>query len=397
MSIFALMNMKICLLVDSIFSIGGVQRVTAVIAKELAKEYDVTIITFDSPNNKDTNLYGLHEAGIQYRFFSYPKIGFIKNLCCKLYSGLYLKCKPQSKWTSDLYSYSSFPSELRNALVEELKQGGYDIIIGVHAPLAARLATIRPKFKNVKFIGWLHNSYQALFGEGSMYFGEKRKRHYIYQFRKLDQVIVLCKNDAQLFHQYDSQFTPMVIYNPLTLRPGNPSTGNTKHFLAVGRFTPLHKGIDLLISAFHLFVKNNTEWELDIVGEGPEGDCYQSLIDKYHLENRIHIHHFTNDIQSYYSKAQIFVLSSRWEGMPLVLVEAMSHGLPVVTSDLPICKEILGEFGMYFKNGDVKELAQRLEEATKINWPEKSQQALEIANEFDINQIIDQWKCLIEG
>ena len=397
MSIFALMNMKICLLVDSIFSIGGVQRVTAVIAKELAKEYDVTIITFDSPNNKDTNLYGLHEAGIQYRFFSYPKIGFIKNLCCKLYSGLYLKCKPQSKWTSDLYSYSSFPSELRNALVEELKQGGYDIIIGVHAPLAARLATIRPKFKNVKFIGWLHNSYQALFGEGSMYFGEKRKRHYIYQFRKLDQVIVLCKNDAQLFHQYDSQFTPMVIYNPLTLRPGNPSTGNTKHFLAVGRFTPLHKGIDLLISAFHLFAKNNTEWELDIVGEGPEGDCYQSLIDKYHLGNRVHIHPFTNDIQSYYSKAQIFVLSSRWEGMPLVLVEAMSHGLPVVTSDLPICKEILGEFGMYFKNGDVKELAQRLEEATRINWPEKSQKALEIANEFDINQIIGQWKCLIEG
>ena len=152
-----------------------------------------------------------------------------------------------------------------------------------------------------------------------------------------------------------------------------------------------------MISAFHLFVKNNTEWELDIVGEGPEGDCYQSLIDKYHLENRVHIHPFTNDIQSYYSKAQIFVLSSRWEGMPLVLVEAMSHGLPVVTSDLPICKEILGEFGMYFKNGDVKELAQRLEEATRINWPEKSQQALEIANEFDINQIIDQWKCLIEG
>jgi hypothetical protein len=52
---------------------------------------------------------------------------------------------------------------------------------------------------------------------------------------------------------------------------------------------------------------------------------------------------------------------------------------------------------MYFKNGDVKELAQRLEEATKINWSEKSQQALEIANEFDINQIIGQWKWLIEG
>ena len=260
MSIFALMNKKICLLVDSIFSIGGVQRVTAVIAKELAKEYDVTIVTFDNQKDKDTTLYGLHEAEIHYRFFSYPQIGFIKNLCCKLYSGLYLKCKPQSQWASDLYSYSSFPSELRNALVEELKQGGYDIIIGVHAPLAARLATIRPNLKHVKLIGWLHNSYQALFGEDSMYFGEKRKRHYIYQFRKLDQVVVLCKNDAEQFHQYDSQLTPIVIYNPLTLHPGNPSTGNTKHFLAVGRFTPLHKGIDLLISAFHLFAQNNTDW-----------------------------------------------------------------------------------------------------------------------------------------
>ncbi len=388
---------KICFIVDSIFSIGGVQRVTSVIAKELAKEYDVTIVTFDNPKDKDTNLYGLHEADIQYRFFSYPKIGFIKNLCCKIYSGLYLKCKPQSQWASDLYSYSSFPSELRNALVEEVKQGGYDIIIGVHAPLAARLATIRPKLKNVKLIGWLHNSYQALFGEGSMYFGEKRKRHYIYQFLKLDNVVVLCKNDTEQFHQYDSHFTPTVIYNPLTLRPGNPSTGNTKHFLAVGRFTPLHKGIDILINAFYQFAQRNREWILDIVGEGPEGAYYQSLIDKYHLGERVYIHPFTNDIQSYYSKAQIFVLSSRWEGMPLVLVEAMSHGLPVITSDLPVCKEILGDFGLFFKNGDVLDLSKRLEEATTIDWQKKSQEALIMTRRFEVSSIIQHWKELIES
>ena len=66
--------------------------------------------------------------------------------------------------------------------------------------------------------------------------------------------------------------------------------------------------------------------------------------------------------------------------MPLVLVEAMSHGLPIVTSDLPVCKEILGDFGIYFNNGDIQELAQCLEEATKINWQKKSQQAIDIAN-----------------
>ena len=388
---------KICFLVDSIFSIGGVQRVTAVIAKELAKDYHVTIVTFDQESQKNTSLYGLKDNNIHFRFFQYPRIGRFKDIICKTYSGLYLNIQPQGKCWSDIYSHSSFPSELRNALAVELKKGDYDVIIGVHAPLAARLSTMRKELGGTKLIGWLHNSYQALFGEKNSYFGAKRKRHYVYQFIKLDSVIVLCKNDAQQFHEYDNLFLPTIIYNPLTLKPGKLSSGESKKFLTVGRLTPLHKGIDILIEAFYLFAQKNSEWRLDIVGEGSEGEHFDALIKTYRLEDRITIHPFTNQIQDYYSNAQVYVLSSRWEGMPLVLVEAMSHGLPVVTSDLPICKEILGEFGIYFKNGDVKELAQSLEEATKINWPEKSQQALEIANEFDINQIIDQWKCLIEG
>ena len=385
------MMKKLCFLVDSIFSIGGVQRVTAVIAKELAKKYDVTVATFDQENQKDTSLYDLKETNIHYRFFQYPKIGRFKELLCKTYSGLYLNIQPQEKRWSDIYAHSSFPSELRETLVAELKKGNYDVIIGVHAPLAARLSTMRKDLTSVKLIGWLHNSYNALFGNDSRYIGVKRKRHYIYQFQKLDNVVVLCKSDAQNFQEYDHHFMPTVIYNPLTLKPGKPSTGDSK------RFTPLHKGIDLLIEAFSLFAQKNNEWILDIVGEGAERNHYDTLIKKYHLEDRIHIHPFTNQIQKYYSNAQVYVLSSRWEGMPLVLVEAMSHGLPIVTSDLPVCQEILGEFGLYFKNGNFQELALRLEEATTINWFEKSQQALKIANKFDVNQIINQWGSLIEG
>jgi glycosyltransferase involved in cell wall biosynthesis len=82
--------------------------------------------------------------------------------------------------------------------------------------------------------------------------------------------------------------------------------------------------------------------------------------------------------------------------MPLVLVEAMSHGLPILTSDLPVCKEILGDFGIYFKNGNICELAQKLEEVTHINWRLKSQQAMNIAHQYDVEQIINQWKELIE-
>ena len=63
---------RICFLVDSIFTIGGVQRVTAVIAGALSKEYDVTIVTFDKPEQKDLTIYQLHDFPIQYIFFSYP-------------------------------------------------------------------------------------------------------------------------------------------------------------------------------------------------------------------------------------------------------------------------------------------------------------------------------------
>jgi glycosyltransferase involved in cell wall biosynthesis len=83
--------------------------------------------------------------------------------------------------------------------------------------------------------------------------------------------------------------------------------------------------------------------------------------------------------------------------MPLVLVEAMSHGLPLITSDLPVCKEILGDFGLFFKNGDVQDLSKKLEEATTIDWQKKSQEAIEMAHEFEVASIIKQWKNLMEN
>jgi glycosyltransferase involved in cell wall biosynthesis len=387
---------KICFLIDSIFSIGGVQRVTAVIAKELAKNYDVAIVTFDKQEAMDTSLYALDEAKINYRFFKYPQIGYIRNKICKAYSGFYQKYRPQSKWASDLYGYSSFPYPLRKALINELRAGKYDVIIGVHAPLAGRLATIKKSLPGIKTIGWIHNSFEALFGDQFIYIGSSRKRHYVYQFKKLDRVVLLCQHDAASYYQYDRTFIPAVIYNPLTLQPGKPSEGLSKRFLAIGRFSKRHKGFDLLIEAFNLFAKDNHDWILDIVGEGREEKIYRELIEKYDLGQRIRLHPFTKYVQDYYSKAQIYVLSSRWEGFGLVLVEAMAHGLPVVSSDLPTSKEIMGDFGQYFESGNIEDLAQKLEEATHLDWQQKSLEALDIAQKFNIETIIEQWKQLIE-
>lgn len=381
---------KVCFLVDSIFSFGGVQRVTVVIAKELSKDNDVTIVTLDKPEAKDTSLYGLSESPIHFRFFQYPKVGYWKWRFCKAYSFLFRKVLPQNRLTSDLYMHSSFPSEKRNALTEELKTGNYDTIIGVHAPLAARLASCKNSLGQTRLIGWIHNSYKALFGEGSTYIGPELRRHYEFQLAKLDATVVLCQYDAKQYH-----FPTRVIYNPLTLQPGSPSQGNSKRFLAVGRFSHLHKGFDLLIDAFHLFAQKDSEWMLDIVGEGPEEELYRKKIVQYKLDNRIHIHPFTDNIQTFYAQAQVYVLSSRWEGFGLVLVEAMAHGLPIVSSDLPTSLEIMGDFGIYFRNKDIKELAEKLHEATQLDWKKKSEEAFTIAQQFDLSQIAEQWREII--
>ncbi len=381
---------KICFLTDSIFSIGGVQRVTAVIAKELAKDCDVTIVTFDRPEQKDLSLYHLGEAPIHYRFLAYPDYKPLKRPFCKAYSYLYRKWLPQIRLTSNLYAHSSFPSEMRNALIRELQDGHYDVIIGDHAPLAVRLAACKKRLKGVRLIGWIHNSHEALFGEQSLYIGQELERHYNFQLAKLDHTVVLCQYDAQ---QYD--FPTRVIYNPLTLVPGAPSAGTSKKFLAVGRFSRLHKGFDLLIEAFHRFAANDAAWTLDIVGEGVEEPIYRKLINDYKLQDRVHIHPFTDNIQQYYSEAQVYVLSSRWEGFGLVLVEAMSHGLPVISSDLPTSKEIMGDFGHYYVNGDVNGLARQMLEITHADWAAESARAKEIAARFNIGTIIKQWKELI--
>ena len=375
---------------DSIFSYGGVQRVTAVIAKELAKDCDVTIVTLDHPSMENTALYELHEADIHYSYFAYPDTPLWKETLCKAYSFLFKKVLPQNRLTSDWYSHSSFPSEKRDALAQELAKGKYDVIIGVHAPLAVRLASCRNRLEGVKLFGWIHNSYEALFGKDSLYIGSDLRKHYEWQLEKLDETVVLCKNDANRYH-----FHTKVIYNPLTLTPGKQAEGNSKKFLAIGRFSPQHKGFDLLIQAFNMFAKENKEWTLDLIGEGVEEPTYRDLINKYQLQERISIHPFTSQIQKYYSSAHIYVLSSRWEGMPLVLMEAMSHGLPIVSSDLPVSKEIMGDFGLYFENGNVEQLAEQMKKATQIDWKKKSEEAIEIAKRFDVDSIIKQWKAMI--
>ena len=351
---------KICFIADSIFKAGGMQRVTAIIAEELTKYYDVTIVTFEDSQEKNPTMYDLDHYPIKFVFTHFPELGGWKCISYNIYDYLYKNILPKRTWSSDLYAHSSFPKERREAVVKVLKEGNYDAIIAVDSYLSMRLATIKKDLGNVKAIGWIYNSFNAFLREASPYLGTELKYHYGRQLQKLDETVLLYLQDSEMYyHAYG--FSPFVIPNPLTIKPGQPASAKNRRFLAVGRLEPKHKGFDLLIKAFDKFAQHNQDWYLDIVGDGPERDTLNKMIDNRYLSRRVKIHPWTENIQMFYSQASVYVSSSRWKDFGLVLVQAMAHGLPVISSDLPSSKEILGDFGIYFKNGDVDELAQKLE------------------------------------
>ena len=387
---------KICFIADSIFKSSGKQRVTAVIAEELTKYYDVTIVTFEDPEQQDLTMYDLKNYPIKFVYTHFPEIGKWKELSYNIYNYLYKNLLPKTAATSDMYAHSSFPRQRREAVVKVLKEGNYDVIIAVNSYLSMRLATIKKDLGGVKAIGWIYNSFNAFIREGSPYLGTELKYHYGRQLQKLDETVLLYLQDSEMYyHAYG--FSPFVIPNPLTIKPGAPASAKNRRFLAIGRLVPQHKGFDLLIKAFDKFAQHNQDWYLDIVGDGPEKDALNKMIENRYLTRRVKIHPYTEDIQKYYSQASIYVSSSRWKDFGLVLVHAMAHGLPVISSDLPSSKEILGDFGIYFKNGDVDDLAKKLEDATYMDWQPKSDEALMLAQRFNVSVIAEQWKTLIES
>ena len=296
-----------------------------------------------------------------------------------------------------MYARSFFLLPYQDELIEKINGGNYDVAIGVHAYCCLHLAIVRSKLNVPRTVGWMHNSYEAFFEKKHPYL-PRLKAFFCNRMVDIERIIVLSRRDQQRY-KTELGLETRVIYNPLTMEVKRTARPDNKSFLSVGRFSKNHKGFDLLIEAFALFAKRNMQWHLVIVGEGPEDSWYRSLIAKNGLEDRVRIEPFTNDVNSYYVQAGVYVLASRWEGMPLVLMEAMAHGLPVIASNLPIVEELLGESraAVLFENGNIAELAERMVGmATSTDLAERGRIAMEYAREFSINNIIKEWKEIIE-
>lgn len=382
--------MKILFYSDTVFSFGGVQRVLAEVSKRLSEEFEVTILTSDSP--VDMSMYDYKQSNVKFEQIEFSKPPFFENLFCKTYSFLFKKLLPHTKLTSQGYALSSFLPTYRKALADKINAGSYNIVIGVHAFQSLHLAVVSHQIK-ARTIAWIHNSYQALFEKESPYLPGLDK-HFAFQMQKMNHVFVLSQADQELFHQ-KMNLPTTVMYNPLTVQPQGEGNPSHKRFISVGRFSKGHKGFDLLIEAFSIFAKGNKDWTLEIVGEGPEEALYRQLIAKHGLENKVILSPFTRNIQSHYAQSSIYVLSSRWEGFGLVLVEAMAHSLPIIASDLPVTRELLygKDVAILFEKENIHEMARCM--SSLANDPSlisrMGKNAKTYTKVFEMESVIKQW------
>ena len=152
-----------------------------------------------------------------------------------------------------------------------------------------------------------------------------------------------------------------VILNTSSLHAEAPALPSEPRVLAVGRLQA-QKGFDLLLRAWQTVAKQLPEARLRIVGGGPLGGELAALARTLGIEASVEFAAPTDRIESLYREAAVFVLSSRYEGMPLALLEAQALGVPAVAFDCPTGpREILSEAtGVLVPSGDVPALAQAL-------------------------------------
>lgn len=214
------------------------------------------------------------------------------------------------------------------------------------------------------------------------------------EIKRLSAFVVLTNADKE---NWPSLSNIHVIYNPIPFLPISTSDCSSKKIIAVGRYDPI-KGFDLLLNAWDLVVKKHPDWILNIYGGGDNRPLKKSAQEKGLSDNFI-CNGPVKDIISKYCDSSIFVLSSRQEGFGLVLVEAMSCGVPCVSFACPSGpKEIVqdGLTGFLVDNGDIVQLADKM--IYLIEHPEERRSmgthAKSSIDRFKIDTIGKQWEVL---
>lgn len=359
-------KIRLCFVSGVISRSGGTERVGSIIANQLScRGYDVFLLSFW---NQGPPYYTLDKE---------VHVNYLLNH--KIEGKLY---------RTGIYSIIRLHNFIKN--------NNIDILIDIDTVLSRHSAYAIQGTK-CKLISWEHFNYWTM-----LKLKEKRRfRAKKLVKKKASKLVVLTEQDKKAHIDYLG-FEPnrvMVMPNPCMEITDKEYCFSTHVFLAVGRLTN-PKGFDLLLDAWHIVENQVEDWKLIIVGSGEDEDMLKELMNRYKLKNVIFAGH-TNDVNEFYTKAACYVLSSRYEGFPMVLLEAEANGLPVISFD---CKTgprdlILNQkTGYLVEDKNIQALADAMIAFTKDEKYAKkmSYETKKFVSQFKLSEIIDKWEILID-
>lgn len=228
-------------------------------------------------------------------------------------------------------------------------------------------------------------------------------------FGRLDAVAVLTERCAEWVRVNTRARKVAVIPNSISLplEDGAPRLevadvvgSGRKMLLAVGQFAR-YKGFDRLLNAFASAAERCPDWDLVILGEGPERSTLEAQAARLNLTKRVFLPGFAGNMAEWYNAADAFVLPSRWEGFPLVLLEAMAHDCPAICVDCNTGPRdiIRNEVdGLLVPQNDPAALAAGLERLLGDEALRKrlASRAPEVLERFSPQRIRAQWEALFD-
>lgn len=222
----------------------------------------------------------------------------------------------------------------------------------------------------------------------------------VHAYRRLDALVVLTEQDLAAYRRALEGAATRVecIPNGVPAPRLAPSALNAKVLIAAGRLEP-QKGFDLLLDAFHTVAAKHPEWQLWIFGAGSQRDQLATQIERLQLIGQAHLKGEVERFDERLVAASMFVLSSRFEGLPMVILEAMTAGLPVVAFDCPTGPADVithGRSGLLVEAQDVPGLAaaicELIEKPTKRHAMGAA--ALEESKRFSSAAVAQRWETL---
>lgn len=375
--------MHIVYLYPEIMLKGGTDRVVVEKANYLVRDgYQVTIVT-DSQMGRPP---------------SFPFAPALKHIDL----GLDFNKQYERGFFGRLWTYYTLMRQYRRQLAAVLRRERPDVVI---TTLGRSIDVLGDMHDGSIKLGEAHTTKDHL---RSLHLMEQRGGLYKYIARylrwkmcrnvaKLDGLVLLTPEDAACWKEARRTF---VIPNSLPNLPSESSSLTNKQVIAVGRYNDA-KGYDYLIPAWEMVHKVHPDWMLNIYGSGELREQVVSWIAERHLEDTIILHDPTDHIMDAYMQSSICVVSSRYEGFSLVIIEAMSCGVPCVSFDSPHGPRNIirnGEDGMIVKYLDSSALAAgvcRLIEDVELRAVMGSNAKKNVAR-FSRRAIMQQWKDLFD-